>query len=253
MAGFPFSLWDDPGKPVAPVGARATFQESAECLDGYDQWIADTSEPRRLDSEKATECFPTQTPAKRNALIACFNDYERNHPDHDGWPEDNMRGCVWDGLSAVPIRNVASLTLEEAIAVPSLPRAGERFVLTVPVTRTDSNAKPYQRGETDIANPRLEVGVTVDGQNVALESVEGCSECLPSADPESVYWFSDDTVRIEFIVPEATEGERLAIQIAADLGPSAGRTFGPTSDSGPLAVPDETPTATKLLMFTVAR
>lgn len=250
MAGFPFALWDDPGEPVAPVGTRATFEESAECLAGYELWIANTSQPKRLDNDKVADCFPTQRAAKKKALIACFNNYERNHPDHEGWPERNMRGCTWDGLTTVPVRNVASLAFDKVVAVPAAPHAGKRFVINAPLTRSDSNAKIEQRGELDISNPVLDVTVTVNGENVALESVAGCSECLPPGDAESVYWFSDNEIRVEFTVPEATEGKRMAIEMKVGLGQSESRTFGPTA-TGPLALPDATPTTTKVVTFTV--
>ncbi len=74
------------------MGGRATFDESADCLAGYERWIADTPQPKRLDNDKVADCFPTQTAAKKKALIACFNNYERNHLDHEGWPASNMRG-----------------------------------------------------------------------------------------------------------------------------------------------------------------
>ena len=229
MAGFPFALWDDPGDPVpvAPVGARATFEESADCLAGYELWIdSSTSQPKRLDDEKAADCFPTQTAAKKKALIACFNDYERNHPDHENWPEDNMRGCTWGGLTAVPVRNVASLTFDKVVAVPAAPRAGRPFVLTAAVTRSDSTAKVEQRGEGNIENPVLDVAVTVNGESVALESVEGCSQCLPPGDPESVYSFSDSEIRVELMVPKATKGKRMAIKMKVGLDQGGSRTFG---------------------------
>lgn len=239
MAGFPFALWDDPGDPVAPVGARATFDESADCLAGYELWIADTSQPKRLDNDKVADCFPTQTAAKRKALIACFNNYERNHPDHEGWPESNMRGCTWDGLTTVPARNVASLSFGKVVAVPAAPHAGKPFLLDVGVTRSDSAAKIEQRYEGDLENPYLDVAVTVNGENVALESVEGCSQCLPPGDPESVYSYSDGKIEVKFRVPDTAEGKRLAIRMAAAVSPR--------SRTG------ETPTATKVVTFTVAR
>jgi hypothetical protein len=252
MAGFPFSLWDDPGDPVAPVGARATLEESVDCLAGYELWIGSTSQPKRLDDDKVADCFPTQTAAQKQALITCFNAHEQDHPDHEGWPEENMRGCTWDGMTTVPVRNVASLTFDKVVAVPAEPREGRRFVLTAPVTRSDSNAKVEQRGEIDVENPVLDVAVTVNGENVALESVEGCSQCLPPGDPKSLYSFSDGRIRVELMVPEASEGKRMAIKMRAGLDQGGSRTFGPTRESGPLALPDETPTATKVVTYTVA-
>lgn len=232
MAGFPFALWEERAQPV---GARATFEESADCLDGYELWIAPTSQPRGLDNGKVAACFPTQTAAKRKALIACFNKYERSHPDHEGWPEDNMRGCTWDGVVAVPVQNVASLAFGNAVAVPAAPRAGEPFALQVRVTRSDSAAKRVHTALID-SWPVVDVKVTVDGENVALESVGvpcpscaiGC-ECSRVTTPE--YWFSDSELQMKFVVPETAEGKRLAIRMTAEQA--------------------DTPTATKVATYAV--
>ena len=97
-----------------------------------------------------------------------------------------MRGCTWDGLTTVPARNVASLTFGKVVAVPAAPHAGKPFLLNAGVTRSDSAAKIEQRHEGDLENPYLAAtAVTVNGENVPLESVEGCSQCLPPGDPES--------------------------------------------------------------------
>jgi hypothetical protein len=229
MAGFPFALWDDPVEPgVESVGARATFEESADCL----RYWRDL-EGRTLNNYTVAECFPTQTAAKKKALTACFNEFERNHPDHEGWPEDNMRGCTWDGLTAGPVQNVASLAFDKVVAVPAAPRAGKRLVLRVGLTRSDSAEKVEQRALDEDDNPALDVAVTINGENVAIESVEGCSPCRLPGDPPSEYWFSEDKMWVKFTVPKRAEGKRLVIKMTADQ--------------------DDTPTATKVVSFTVGR
>jgi hypothetical protein len=229
MAGFPFSLWDDPVEPgVESVGARATFEESADCLRYWRD-----AEGRTLNNDNVADCFPTQTAAKKKALVACFNKYERNHPDHRGWPQDNMRGCTWDGLTAVPVQNVASLAFGKVEAVPTAPRAGERLVLRVGLTRSDSAEKIKQREVDEDDNPALDVAVTIDGENVAIETVEGCSSCRLSGDRESEYWFQEGEIWVKFRVPETAEGKRLAIKMTAAL--------------------NDTPTVTKVVTLTVGR
>jgi hypothetical protein len=226
MAGFPFALWEDPVEPVDPVGARATFEESAACVGYY-------AEGHRLDKDSVAFCFPTQTPAKENALIACFNTYERNHPDHEGWPEKNMRGCTWDGLTAVPVRNVASLAFDKVVAVPTAPLAGKPFVLRVGLTRSDSAAKIKERVVDETDNPAVNVAVTIGGENVAVETVEGCAPCRLSGNPESEYWFSDGKIWVRFTVPETAAGKRVAIKMTV--------------------AEHDTPTVTKDVTFTVRR
>jgi hypothetical protein len=213
MAGFPFALWDDPVEPgVESVGARATFEESADCL----RFWRDV-EGRRLNEANVADCFPTQTAAKKKALVGCFNGYERNHPDHDGWPEDNMRGCTWDGLIAVPVKNVASLDFGKVVALPAEPRAGRSFILRVGLTRGDSAEKVKQRDVDDDDNPTLNVGVTIDGKNVPIETVEGCSPCRLSGARASEYWFSEGEIWVKFPVPETAAGKHVAIRLTAAL------------------------------------
>jgi hypothetical protein len=119
-------LWErQPWLDPPTVGATATFGESADCLFRYGNAFAGRDQGVRLDNDKVASCFPKQTAAKKKALIACFNTYERNHPNHPGWPEENMRRCTWDGLTAVP----APFGFGKAVAVPAVPRAGRRFVL----------------------------------------------------------------------------------------------------------------------------
>jgi hypothetical protein len=232
MAGFPFALSEDRAQPV---GARATFDESADCLDGYELWIAPTDQPRTLGIAKVAACFPTQSAAKERALIACFNEYERNHPDHDGWPEDNMRRCAWDGMVAVPVRNVTTLVFGKVVANPAEPRAGEPLFLRVRVVREDSAAKRVRSPLVDF-HPVVEVAVTIDGESVPIESVGvPCVRCAVGCGCERVtnpeHWFSGSSIGMKLTVPEAAEGKRLAITLTAELG--------------------ETATATKLVTFTV--
>jgi hypothetical protein len=203
---------------LGPVAAVATFKESADCVHYYDRtgW--------RLDSEYVAFCFPTQTAAKKRALISCFNRYEREHPDHEGWPESNMRGCTWDGLTAVPAHHVASLAFAKVVAVPAAPRAGKRFALRVGLTRNDSAAKIVHTALID-PYPVVQVVVTIDGENVAMKSVGAPSLTEPE------YWFFDNKIRMSFTVPETAAGKRLTIKMTA-------------------AQPD-TPTVAKVVVFTV--
>jgi hypothetical protein len=207
--------WLYKSSELRPVGATATFGESADCLVRYGSNFIGSE----LDSDRVDFCFPTQTAEKKAALIACFNAYERNHPDGKGWPEDNMRGCSWDGLTAVPAPHVVSLTFGKVVAVPAEPRAGKHFLLTVGVTRNDSAAKtgqsPIEKEPTTVAH------VTING---------GDEDTDPEAD---VQWgFLDGKFFVRFTVPKAAEGKRLTIKmtIAAD-----------------------SPTATKVVTFTVGR
>jgi hypothetical protein len=117
--------------------------------------------------------------------------------------------------------------------VPAAPRAGQRFVLSVGVTRSDSAAKIVHTALFDQDNPDLYVAVTIDGENVALKSVEGCSPCRVPGDPASEYWFFDHKIRMKFTVPKTAAGKRLAIKMTAAQG--------------------DTPTATKVVAFTVGR
>jgi hypothetical protein len=205
--------------PRAAVYATATFEESADCLH---YWHG--SEGWGLGDFNVAHCFPTQTAAKKEALIVCFNKYERNHPDHNGWPEDNMRGCTWDGLTAVPAHNVASLAFGNVVAVPATPRAGKLFVLRVGVTRSDSAAKVVHTALID-SWPVVNVAVKIDGEKVAIKSV-GAPDVTGSE-----YWFFDSKIRMKFTVPKTGEGKRLAIKMTA--------------------AQSDTPTATKVVTFTV--
>jgi hypothetical protein len=213
MAGFPSALWDDPVEAgVESVGARATFEESADCL----RYWRDV-EGRRLNDTTVADCFPTQTATKKKALVACFNNYERNHPDHGRWPEDNMRGCTWDGLTSVPVKNVASLDFGKVVAAPPAPRAGRSFTLRIGLTRGDSAEKIKQRIVDEDDNPALEVAVTIDGEIVPIETVEGCSPCRLSGEPASEYWFEESEIWVKFPVPATAAGKPLAIRMTAAL------------------------------------
>jgi hypothetical protein len=194
----------DPANFQSSVNATATFEESADCIRYWRSaygW--------RIDDYLAY-CFPTQTAAKKEALVACFNTYEREHPDHDGWPEDNMRGCTWDGLVAVSARNVTSLVFGRVEALPAVPRAGERFVLLVGLTRTESAAKVVHTEIDDDDVAGLDVAMTIDGENVAINPLFEPSFTEPG------YWFEEGKLRLRFTVPKTAEGKRLAIKITAE-------------------------------------
>ena len=224
MAGFPFALWDDPVEPgVEEVGVRATFAESAGCLRYWRDVYG-----RRLNDDNMADCFPTQRAAKKKALVACFNGYERDHPGHDGWPEANMRACTWDGLVSVPVRNVATLRFDQVVARPAAPRAGRPLSISAGLIRRDSAAKAK---DSFPENPALDVSVTVDGEAVDVGSVEGCSECRLSGDPESEHWFEEGRIQVRFPVAESAAGKRLTVRMRAQM-------------------PD-TPPATKVVAFTV--
>jgi hypothetical protein len=224
--------WNSPvEQQTAAVPAKATFEESADCVR---YWHDQTG--WRLNNHNVAECFPTQTAAKKKALIACFNTYEQDHPDHDGWPENNMRGCEWDGLVAVPVQNVASLAFGKVVTVPAAPRAGKRFALRVAVTRSDSAAKVVRTALIDTW-PIVDVAVTINGENLALKSVGApCESCPVGCSCSSVttpeYWFFDSKIRLKFTVPMTAEGKRLTIKMTAAEG--------------------DTPTATKVVTYTVS-
>ena len=198
MAGFPFALWTDDDE-VEPVGARATFEESAECLVQYRYYSADRDLGVQLDAEKVAFCFPPQTAAARDALIACFNRYERNHPAHAGWPENNMRACRWDGVTAAP----TPFVFGRAVAEPAQPRAGERCVVKVRVTGSDSPAEDVNAA---IESGALAVQVTVGGVDGTPLDFE-------------LDFGSDELIHVSFTVPETAAGKRLTIKltIGADI------------------------------------
>jgi hypothetical protein len=176
-----------------------------------------TSRAGDTNDTTVADCFPTQTATKKKALVACFNNYERNHPDHDGWPEDNMRGCKWDGLTAVPVQNVVSLDFGKVVASPPAPRAGRPFTLRIGLTRRDSAEKIKQCDVGDDDNPVLDVAVTIDGEVVPIETVEGCSPCRLSGEPASEYWFEEGKIWVKFPVPATAAGRRVAIRMSAAL------------------------------------
>jgi hypothetical protein len=212
MAGFPFGLWADQDEPgIESVAARATFTESADCL----RYWRDV-EGRTLNDSNVADCFPTQPAARKQALIACFNDYEHDNPGHDRWPEANMHGCTWDGLVDVPVRNVARLKFEQVVARPAVPRPGLPLLISVGLTRHDSAAKVE---ESVPENPALDVSVTVGGEPVEIGSVEDCSVCRLSGDPEAEHWFDDreGEVQVRFPVPDDAVGKRLTIRMEARM------------------------------------
>jgi hypothetical protein len=116
-----------------PVGATATFKESADCLVPY----GNTYKGWQLDAGSVDECFPTQTAAKKEALAACFNKYERKHPNHKGWPADNMRGCAWAGLT-LDCDACRELPLQRWLSSPSKPSSSTAAQETFLNTRHSS-------------------------------------------------------------------------------------------------------------------
>jgi hypothetical protein len=202
MAGFPFSLWAD--EEIEPVGTRATFAASADCLSRSRAEL-------ELDSEKAASCFPPQTAAGRKALIACFNGYERNHPGHVGWPEDNMQGCSWDGV--IEVAAPRGLTLGHVTPFPAVPRAGERFVVTV-------GAAGRRPGDltTALETGALDVLVTI-GDGKPLSRTYGARRF--------------GNIYVELTPPKTAAGKRLTITLT-------------------LAEHRPTPTGARVLTYTVA-
>jgi hypothetical protein len=188
MAGFPFALWMDE-EDVKPVGARPTFKESAECLFQRRYYSAEQDLGVRLNSDEVAFCFPPQTPAKKKALIACFNRYERNGPEHD-WPEENMRVCGWDGLTAVP----TPFAFGKVTASPATPRAGKIFLLKVGVTGSNS-----AREEVDsaIATGALEVVVWIEYTPLDF----------------ALAFPADEKMHVSFKVPKTAAGKRLRITL----------------------------------------
>jgi hypothetical protein len=186
MAGFPFWM-DEPD--VKPVGARPTFKESAECLFQHRYYSAEQDLGVRLNSDEVALCFPPQTPAKKKALIACFNRYERDGPEHD-WPEENMRVCGWDGLTAVP----TPFAFGKVAASPVPPRAGKVFLLKVGVTGSNS-----AREEVDsaIATGALEVVVWVEDTPLDF----------------ALTFPADGKLHVKFKVPKTAAGKRLRITL----------------------------------------
>ena len=214
MAGFPFALWSEEPE-VEPVGARATFAESADCLFQHRYYSAERDLGVRLDSEDVALCFPPQTAATKEALIACFNRYERNHPDHSSWPEDNMHACRWDGVAAVP----APFAFGDVVAVPAVPRAGKRIVLEVGVTGVTGSDSAEEDVDTAIETGTLDVVVTIGGVNgtpldIALDHADG-------------------KIQVTSTVPRTAEGKRLTIKLMIGAA--------------------ETPSGTKIAAFTVRR
>jgi hypothetical protein len=208
-------LWErQPWLDPPTVGATAAFAESADCLFRYGNAFAGRDQGVRLDNDKVASCFPRQTAATKKALIACFNTYERNHPNHPGWPEENMRRCTWDGLTEVP----APFSFGKAVAVPAIPRAGRRFVLEVGVTGSDSAA---DEADTAIKTGTLDVFVLIDGAHGVY---------TPLSFTEGLH--ADGKIHVSFTVPKTADGMRLTIK---------------------LTIAPDTPTGTKIVHFTVRR
>ena len=188
MAGFPFGLWSD---EAVDVGARATFDESADCLLRYANAMAGREFSVKLDNDRVAHCFPEQTPTRKKALIACFNTYERQHPDHAGWPEDNMRGCAWAGRPAFR----APFAFGKVVAVPAVPRAGRHFLLKIGTT-----------GKGAIETGTLFPFVTIDGYNGDV--------------PRDVMLehYPDGNLHLSFTLPNTSKGRRLTIELTTPPG-----------------------------------
>jgi hypothetical protein len=228
MAGFPFALWMDEPK-LEPVGARATFEESVDCLIQYPAERLPLEGFYGLDSKMVAFCFPPQTAAKKKALIACFNRYERIVRSSD-WPKENMRACRWDGLPAVS----TPFAFGKVEAVPAVPRAGKRFVLKVGMTsggsafrlRTTAPPPPLVGG----AHPEqpwdifeaVSVEVWIDDDKQVYEPLNDWDWEVPA----------DGKLHVSFMVPKRAAGTRLTIQVF--LKPDA-------------------PGSTKLVAYTVRR
>jgi hypothetical protein len=169
----------------------------------------------RLDSEEVAVCFPPQTAPKEQALIACFNRYERNHPGHAAWPEDNLGACRWDGLTVVP--TPYGLAFGDVTAVPAVPRAGQPFVLEVGITGGDAAGKKVNAA---IETGALAAGVTLGGVNngIPLDFEYG--------------FHADGKIHVTLTLPRTAQGKRLTIK---------------------LTIGADTPTGTKVVPFTVGR
>jgi len=210
MAGFPFALWTD--NKLKPVGPRATFGESVDCLIQYEA----ERNPEgfdSLDSKMVTFCFPPQTAAKRKALIACFNRFERIVDSHE-WPKDNLRACRWDGPPAVS----TPFAIGNVEAVPAVPRVGKRFVLKVGMTSSDP---AFPRQPADIFEA-VKVNVWIDDDKQVFEYLNDWDWEVPA----------DGKLHVSFMVPKTAAGTRLAIKVF--LKPNA-------------------PGSTKLVAYTVRR
>jgi hypothetical protein len=195
MAGFPFALWED--DEVEPVGARATFRESVDCLTQYRHYSSEPDRGPRLDSKAIAVCFPPQRAAQQKALIACFNGYVRSHPEGLGWPEDNLRVCTWDGLNDTP----APFAFGEAVAVPAVPRAGEGFVLAVDVAGSDPAGEDVNAA---IGSGNLEIDAKLDdnGSTTPLDTEYRLE--------------ADGKITVKLSVPESAEGQRLIITLTIE-------------------------------------
>lgn len=201
MAGFPFALWQDE-REVKPVGTHAKFEESADCLFQYRYESAEHDLGAQLDSDKVAFCFPPQTAAKEKALIACFNSYERNGPEHE-WPEENMRVCTWDGLPAIP----TPFGFGEVVAVPAVPRAGKRFVLKVGVRGGGDSA--VEEVNAAIGSEALEV--VVWHEYTPLDFALG----FPA----------DGMIHVNFTVPRTAGGQRLKVTLTIARDAPGGTKF----------------------------
>ena len=223
LTGWP--LWHEEPGAVAPVGDTSTFEESAECLFlwySYDRPEWDQSElldrrEGRLVNHAVAACFPTQRAATQLALIACFNEYQRQHQnrptDDVDWPEHNLEGCTWDGLATDPVPY--DLAFGDVVAVPAVPRAGKRFMLTIGVTGRDSVVADVN---DVIRTDALDVSVTIGDNDSPLSFEHGADR--------------DGDIYVELMVPRSAEGMRLTVT---------------------LTLAAHTPTGEKVVTFTVGR
>jgi len=223
-------FWWYKSSELHAVGTTATFEESADCLARYGN--SPLFGDWRLDKFYVAQCFPTQTAAKQKALIACFNKYERNHADHEGWPEENMRGCKWDRAA-----DVGSLAFGKVVAVPAVPRAGKPFVLRVGVALIDSVGEIVDAGigETFFHTEQAvdDVAVTIGGEKVVTTTLIDGENFVTTSPTDFDYgFFPNGKMFVRFTVPKTAAGKHMTIKIK-------------------MTIADETPAATKVATFTV--
>lgn len=186
-------VWEFEKLPT--VGDSATFEESAECLDLYNNPQARPYSVK-LDRGRVDACFPPQTEARTEALITCFNTYERRHRGHFDHPGANLRACSWDGMT--PSRGIATVILGDAVAVPMPPRAGRRVVLELETRAADAEII-----HEAVASDTLEVDVRIDGD-----------EPTDPTFPRQAYGLdADGKFRVSTVVPANAAGKRVTLTV----------------------------------------